>query len=56
MVPFGSLCLPEMRENGLDDYWIQKDGTPCHTVNQTMQYLVQILSGRVVLNRGENGW
>lgn len=37
-----------MHGKGLDSYWFQEDGAPCHTTNQTMQFLQQKFSGRVV--------
>lgn len=47
---------PQMCEKGLDGYWFQQDGAPCHTANQTMQFLQRKFPGRVVSKNGDIDW
>lgn len=47
---------PEMRRKGLNDFWFQQDGAPCHTANDTLRYLQQKFPGRVVSKNGDIDW
>ena len=37
-------------------YWFQQDGAPCHTANQTFQFLQRKFPGRLMSKRGDIEW
>lgn len=47
---------PQMRQKGLDGYRFQQDGAPCHTANETIQFLQRKFPGRLMSKRGDIDW
>ena len=48
--------MPIVRENGMEHFWFQQDGTPPHTALATVNLLKSLFPGCLISKNGDFDW